>query len=501
MDVTRPDARRWDDEPAPRPRRRRWRWAAFFLLLLVVALSAGYLTWSKKAETRLNELMAELRRNGEPAEAKDLVHSPIPVEDDAAADLFAAITLLDKQGDPLEAFGKMELDGPISAKNLATIEKLVESERDVLDKVRGARGKRDADWRIPYQSPLLSTLLPHLNDVRTLANLSRAAAIRERARGNHAAALEHLRDALTIGEACDTHPFMVGHLVAIGVRAVATHTLGEMAPDLAIQAGGAAPSASAATPEQIRGAIRELLDESRSEAGFRGGMQGERVMQIETARLLADRKLDLNAVSGAGPGRRGFGAPPLPRGMILNDGHLMATQAGDLLKAYDKSPDYQSYKKNAPPALPPAMAKNRYLHIVASILMPAYDRYVLQQFRSRTDRRLVATALALRLYAADNGGKYPRTLDELVPKYLPAVPKDPFAAGDKPLNYSTDDPAAPAVYSVGEDGVDNKASQAPTRTRQGTPGRWETLDAVLEMKPKRLMKTEAEEKEDKEDEE
>ena len=28
------------------------------------------------------------------------------------------------------------------------------------------------------------------------------------------AALEHLRDAVAVGEACDTQPFMVGHLVA-----------------------------------------------------------------------------------------------------------------------------------------------------------------------------------------------------------------------------------------------------------------------------------------------
>ena len=490
MDITRPDAGRHDDETPRRPRGRKLkRWAAFVLLLLVVGLAAGYLTWSQKSERRLDALVAELRRAGEPVEPQDLIQPPIPSEHDAAADLFAAAALLDKQGAALEAFGRIDLGVPLRPDDRATIDALVEGERDALEKVRTARGKRGADWRIVYRSPALTVLLPHLNDVRLLANLSRAAALRERLRGNDAAALDHFRDVLAIGEACDTHPFMVGHLVALGVRAVATQGLGEMAPGMAIGTGRgpAAGAAGGAAPEHVRATIRELLDEQRSAAGFHAALRGERVIQLDTARLLADRKLDLRAVTGGAAGAGGF-TPPLPRGMILADAHLMATQVGDLIEAYEKSPDYQAYKRNAPPPVPAPLRQNRLLHVVASVLMPAYDRFVLNQFRSQADRRLTAVALALRLYAADHDGKYPQSLEQLVPAYLPAVPKDPFAAGDQLLSYSVADPAAPVVYSVGENGRDDGASEMTTRRGQAgaKADRWQAIDAVLRMKPEPL---------------
>lgn len=505
MEVTRPDARRPDDdEPIPR-RGRRWRWAAFVFLLGLVVLAAGYFSWSKRAEQRLDDLLAELRRSGEPTEPHHLTHPPIPAEHDAAIDLLAAGAALEKAGATLDAYNKVDFDAPLGAADRAAVAAHVAAERDVLEKIRGARGKRDADWRIAYQSPALSILLPHLNDQRSLATLSRAAAVHEHLAGNDAAAVEHLRDVLAIGDATDTQPLLVGHLVALGVRSVATHGFEKLAPDLAIRTGGGAPGATgAATAEQVRGAIRELLDEARSEAGFRGGLQGERVLQLDTTRLLAERKLDLNTVSGTTAGTRSaFGAPPLPRGMILGDAHLMAVQVADVMKAYEKSADYPTFKANAPP-FPAVVRKSPMMHVVASILMPAYDRFALQQFRSRAERRLVAVALALRLYAADHGGSYPRTLDELVPAYLPAVPKDPFAAGDKPLLYSAADPAVPLVYSVGENGADDGGSLTPTRIRRppGLYSRWEAMDAVLEMKPAPLIKSAEEEaKEKKEAEE
>jgi hypothetical protein len=135
------------------------------------------------------------------------------------------------------------------------------------------------------------------------------------------------------------------------------------------------------------------------------------------------------------------------------------------------------------------------IHFMANLLMPAFDRYVLQHYRGKTDRRLAATALALRLYAADHDGTYPKSLDALVPGYLPSLPLDPFAAGGRPLLYSAADPSAPVVYSVSENGVDDGGSTVPKVARR-TPlsGRWDKQDAVLEMKPLRLIKTPEEEK-------
>ncbi len=65
-------------------------------------------------------------------------------------------------------------------------------------------------------------------------------------------------------------------------------------------------------------------------------------------------------------------------------------------------------------------------------------------------RRLLACSLAVRAYCADEEG-LPDSLQQLVPKYLPAVPLDPY--GDGPLVYRREGNGY-VLYSVGPDGAD-----------------------------------------------
>jgi hypothetical protein len=481
------DDRDWGDEPMP-ARRRPWRWVGLLFLLLVVGLAGFYLTWSHRAEQRIAKIVEDLRRAGEPVDPQDLVQRPVPLENDAAADLLAAAAALDDEGAAFKSAMDVDYGMPLSRKHAQALADLVAGEADALERMRAARGKTGADWKIPYQSPMISTLLPHLNHQRSLALLGRAAAVNARLGGDDGKAIEHLRDVLAVGRANDTQPFMVGHLVAVGITAVATQQLGLLAPDLHVSSSG---DGGGATPEQVRATIRELLDDGPGEAGVRASLRGERVMLLDTMKLLAERKLDVNAMMGRAPGAKGF--PPIPRGLILADAAIVIGQNTDVLKAYEQSPDYQAYLKSAPP-FPTAAGGGAKLHFIAGMLLPAHNRFVQQHYRAKADRRLAAVALALRVYAADHDGKYPATLAELVPAYLPAVPIDPFAAGDKRLCYSAEDPSAPVIYSVGENGVDDGGTAAPTNPRRTAPGRWDARDGVLLMAPTPLLMNEEEEK-------
>ncbi len=66
-------------------------------------------------------------------------------------------------------------------------------------------------------------------------------------------------------------------------------------------------------------------------------------------------------------------------------------------------------------------------------------------------RRLLIAELALRLSQLENQ-RVPASLQELVPKYLPRVPVDPF--GDQPLRYRAQSTNW-LLYSVGPDRIDN----------------------------------------------
>ncbi len=87
----------------------------------------------------------------------------------------------------------------------------------------------------------------------------------------------------------------------------------------------------------------------------------------------------------------------------------------------------------------------------------------LDQFRFKaaydeTFTRLLMTMLALRAYKLDHQGSYPQTLGGLTPKYLSAVPLDPFA-DQAPFQYRpVKGGASYLLYSIGPDGIDNGGS-------------------------------------------
>jgi hypothetical protein len=83
--------------------------------------------------------------------------------------------------------------------------------------------------------------------------------------------------------------------------------------------------------------------------------------------------------------------------------------------------------------------------------------------------RCTVVALAAERYRLRHGD-WPRTLADLVPDYLLAVPLDPFDGA--PLRYRRSDGGA-VVYSVGEDGRDDGGDPNPP------PGKWRPRDVVF----------------------
>jgi hypothetical protein len=61
--------------------------------------------------------------------------------------------------------------------------------------------------------------------------------------------------------------------------------------------------------------------------------------------------------------------------------------------------------------------------------------------------------------------RWPRSLDELCPAFLPSVPTDPYT-GD-PLLYAEREDGV-VIYSVGKDGLDNDAAELGLTGKPGT---------------------------------
>ncbi len=91
---------------------------------------------------------------------------------------------------------------------------------------------------------------------------------------------------------------------------------------------------------------------------------------------------------------------------------------------------------------------------LASLLLPAVSGAQNAEDRSNSNLQLMQTAAALALYRVENGD-YPDTLDELVDKYLPAVPVDLFH-GNKLSYEKTAD--GYLLYCLGANGIDDGGS-------------------------------------------
>jgi hypothetical protein len=81
------------------------------------------------------------------------------------------------------------------------------------------------------------------------------------------------------------------------------------------------------------------------------------------------------------------------------------------------------------------------------------------------DNRLLAATLALRAYRLEHG-RYPATLQALTPRYLPAVPGDPFSPA--PLLYRSQCKGY-VLYSIGPDGKDDGGTPAFDKRNRDMP--------------------------------
>lgn len=113
----------------------------------------------------------------------------------------------------------------------------------------------------------------------------------------------------------------------------------------------------------------------------------------------------------------------------------------------------------------------------------------LSQFKSQQEglaqTRALAVAIAIRLHEVEHG-QLPQRLEDLVPKYLSAIPADPFSKDKKPLRYQS----APwvIIYSVGEDGLDQGGLRSAVWYGRTPPaganllqdaGRWQRQDGAF----------------------
>jgi hypothetical protein len=146
----------------------------------------------------------------------------------------------------------------------------------------------------------------------------------------------------------------------------------------------------------------------------------------------------------------------LSRPMALQDMRMSLQNMQDVLKATEAD-DWPAAERQFPTRYFKTLEAHPITHLFGRMMGASLDRAAHVSYSGAARSRLAVLALAIHLYAVDHDGKLPASLDELTPRYLPAVPVDPLSG--QPLHYIPGG-NAPCVYSVGDDGVDDHGTPA-----------------------------------------
>ena len=289
---------------------------------------------------------------------------------------------------------------------------------------RQARQLSKVQLRQGLSTPVISIILPYLNEAKQLANTIADGAVYSHLKGDDSEAIDRLIDLLHLARSLRQDDFLVSQLVAIGIENIACNRMQMIAPGLRFD--GTATTRPA-TRAMVRPLIDRLLDDGLIADGIRRSLLMERVWWIDYCRT-----------ASAGT----WFIRPLADREIIRVNRNMAIMretgkcknwpdAKDVLKRCKWDPLVGAAIFRGPMPAPRTVQRySRLFHGWAGDL----SAYVERQFRVLAERRATAVSLACQLYRADEG-HWPQRLDELVPKYLAAVPKDPFYNDGRPLGY------------------------------------------------------------------
>ncbi len=399
-----------------------------FALVILAGLVALRIAWGVHAGHVRRRFIAEAHARGEKILISDYVTPPIPDDQNAAFFLLkaaAAIPNPDHVG---------EYKTPLSSDDLKSLQQVAAQSGQVIADVRHARELKQVDWGINFASPVYMILLPHLNKARLLALFERDLARYAHAMGDDRQAIEHVRDILFYSRCLDQSPFLVSHLVALGICGSACDCLTPMIPRLEI--APPVKSSNAPTRRQLEALLADLLNESS-------------LLRSNTAawRTEAMGILDI----GYHPFPLGGGPPPnnpLVR-LLLPIAVLDSVRDAHVYNAIASAATQPTYPQ-ALAALPtlPIRSDGSMLYSATRLPTSAYmigspNSVFSTHYSTLAKMRRTAIQLAIRLYTLDHGHA-PPSLEALVPAYLPHVPTDPMTAGNQPLIPPGFTPSAPS---------------------------------------------------------
>jgi hypothetical protein len=452
-----------------RPRPRLGRRFIVKLILSVFTLIGGYALWGGWMQYRLDARLAALHAAGEPIYAADFDDPILQPGQNAADDLIAAgaIVRASPEMKPIDRWNYW-VSLPLTHQEATEISAAVSANARALRLIETALGRTQVRW-----PPSLGDS-EWLDNLRAAANFLRLDALLAHQQRRETDAMARVWQLVNFAKVVDRDPRLASHYVSLSILFKATDAAEEIASDLRVGPSGV-------ETHEVRSLIVTLLDDAPSRAGLVRALLNERVNNyVRCTNLPKAVQRDVPWVM-----RPAMRVGIWPFAAASADFSLQVDTVS--LNAFKRSSDLPTLAADADVASVSAHIKSSRLNL-CFVNSDSPARAAACQYLHSVECRLVAVALAVRLYAVDHAGQWPQTLAELTPVYLPTVPSDPMLSGSTSLRYGRTPDGEPIVYSVGINGVDEGGSQEPRPERRSDyfgsmpVYRWDAKDAVLSLK-------------------
>jgi hypothetical protein len=456
--------------PPPPPRRRRWlRWALLLVPVALVAASWVYLYVS--GDVRLRRAIAEADRLDPHWRLNDVLEErpAIPDEENGALVSIAAKKQIPGRWpfwDYPPAGAEAEAEGSLlfTLQHLKPNEALTPTERAEMrpEIERAARAIQEARklvdyprgrFPIAYSKDFISTLLPNVQDARSVANVLSNDALFRAQSGDLDGAILNCRALVNNARSLGDEPTLIPQLIRMAIRAIAVgqteRTLGQGEPS----ADGLA-------------ALQRDFEEEAEEPLVRWAIRGERGGMDQFMQSLQSGSLSVRQMQGLLAGGTASKTSWAGEQMLLYLPGTKVTSRAILLERMNTMVEISKLppEEQAGP-LKELRAKVAKDPLLVREVMPATEKVSEAERRTRGLLRCAAAALAAERYRRDHG-RWPEKLDDLKPDYLRGVLLDPY--DNQPLRYKNDGDGV-VIWCLGMDHKDDGGDRATLNTyKEGT---------------------------------
>lgn len=316
---------------------------------------------------------------------------------------------------------------------------------------RGFVQRPDGRLPIDYKVEWISTLLPGAQSSRSVANILRGSAIVRAETGDSEQAMADCRSILIMASWLREEPCLICQLIRIAECTIAANTVERVLAQTE-------PSAASLA------ALQKLVaDDLAAPPPFRVGVEGELAL---TYRWLEAVRAGQVRFSLDGLGNRSALASLQEKFMVSylmpeGEAKLVRMMARVAAATHKPLPEEQAELaaideevKNLHHVIPNravASATGHFGDVLVELLMPAFLKVHQASIRHLANQRALLAMLAAERFRRDTG-RWPQALGELVPKYLAAVPTDPYDYQPLRLKRTAE---GLVIYSVGPDRKDN----------------------------------------------